>query len=480
MQSRTKLKVRPVISTKTDILHVIDAYYTASPKQEEDFELREFDTFQSLVNTAEAELSDGTLYRSVVINPLTDEMPTDENIDAIVNLMLRYACEHRATEIHIDPKQFHSQVYFRIDGLLYDVKRLSPQIHNNISLLLKNQTGIGVFEKDTPQTGRMHFNFHDRELSLQISTLPMTFGEKIIIRILDPILLLRHMDDLGFRQEQFKRYRSLLSHPEGIVLIAGPPGSGKTTTLYSTLDALAEQGMNITTIETPIALPYDQFNQIELHPEKGFTFEAAIHTISQYPVDVLMVGDIRDKETAESAVNASLFGHLVLGSLHTPDAPSAFTRLIEMGIQPFLLESTVVGVIAQRLMRRVCTHCAQTYQLSQPEITALGSARDAVQTPMVQKGVGCTKCRGTGYQGQTAIFEIMTITDEMRPLIKNNAGTHAIRQAAMKAGMQTLRQQAIEKMREGVTTSEEVLRVTGGLRTAKPQHFKTAAVLEAS
>jgi type II secretory ATPase GspE/PulE/Tfp pilus assembly ATPase PilB-like protein len=190
-----------------------------------------------------------------------------------------------------------------------------------------------------------------------------------------------------------------------------------------------------------------------------------------------MIGEISDKETAESAVYASLFGHLVLSSLHAPDAPSVFARLIEIGLQPFLLESVVIGVIAQRLMRRVCKDCAQSYQLSKQEITALGSARDAVQTPTVQKGVGCTKCRGTGYFGQTAIFEIMTITDEMRPLIKNNAGTYAIREAAIKSGMQTLRHQAIEKMREGVTTCEEVLRVTGGLRTAKPQHFKTTAVL---
>jgi general secretion pathway protein E len=472
MRIKSNLKVRPVISTKTDILNVIDACYTSKMPVKEATSTH-MDTLQALIANAEADLSNGTLYRSVMINPVTDEIHTDESIDAIVNLTLRYAFQQRATEIHIDPKQFHSQIYFRIDGVLYDVKRIPPKIHNNIGLVLKNQAEMDVFEKHKPQSGRMQFTVHDREMTLRISTIPMKFGEKMIIRILDPILLLRHPDDLGFFSGEHARYQSLLSRPDGIILIVGPPGCGKTTTMYSTLNALSEQGMNITTIENPIELPYDPFNQVEIHPDKGFTFETAVHTVIRQPVGILMIGDISDKETAESVVHASLSGHLVMSSLHASDAPSAFIRLIKMGIQPFLLESTVVGVIAQRLLRRVCRDCGQPYQLSQQEIVALGSPREAVQRPSVQKGVGCLKCRGTGYFGQTAVFEIMEITDEMRPLIHNNSGTHIIRETAVKAGMQTLRQQALEKMRAGITTCEEVLRVTGGLRKQKPHHFKT-------
>jgi general secretion pathway protein E len=476
MRSKSSLKVQPVISTKTDILRTIDACYTPEMPAKEATPT-DMDTFQGLIDNAKAELSDGTLYRSVIINPITDELHPDESIDAIVNLILRYAFQQRAIEIHIEPKQFHSQIYFRIDGVLYDVKRIPPKIHANIGLMLKNQAGMDVFEKHVPQNGRMHFTIHDRELNLRISTIPMTFGEKMIIRILDPILLVRHPDDLGFLPGELKHYQSLLSRPDGIILIVGPPGSGKTTTMYSTLNALSEQGMNITTIEDPIELPYDQFNQIEIYPDKGFTFETAIHTIIRQPVGILMVGDISDKEAAESVVYASLFGHLVMSSLHASDAPSAFVRLVKMGIQPFLLESTVVGIIAQRLLRRVCDECGEPYQLSPKEITALGSPREAVQKPSVRKGVGCLKCRGTGYFGQTAIFEIMEITEEMRPLIRNNVGTHAIRDAAVNAGMETLRQQALEKMRTGITTCEEVLRITGGMKKQRSQHFKTTISL---
>ncbi len=469
IRTASKMKIRPVISTKTEILKAINQCYLHE---------KELENFQASVDAAQAELvKDGTAHKAIELSSVNEEELSEKSVVTAVNLMLQYACEQRASEIHIEPKQFYSQVRLRIDGILYDAKRIPPEIHMSMGQRLKALAGMNISEKRKPQDGRTQFNFHERDMSLRISTMPMTFGEKIMIRVLDPLLFLRHIDDLGFLPEEQDQYQSLLAQKNGIILITGPPGNGKSTTIYSTLDAVSERGINITTIEDPIEFPYDKFNQIIIQPAVGLTFGTAIRHIVRQSVDVIMVGEIRDTETVENAIHAALTGHLVISSLHTYDAPSAIACLIKLGAQPFLVESTVIGIISQRLLRRICRHCAQPYDLSPEERTALGISEEDAETLHSQKGAGCIKCRGTGYLGQTAIFEIMEITDTLRPLILKNAGTYAIRQAANEEGMHILRARAIERMRAGITTCEEVLRVTGGLKSAIAQSFKTTIAL---
>ena len=312
-------------------------------------------------------------------------------------------------------------------------------------------------------------------MTLRISTMPMTYGEKVMIRLLDPILLLRHVETLGFLDEQYAQYQALMSRSNGIVLLAGPTGSGKTTTLYSTLDALAECGINITTLEDPVELPYDRFNQIALQPSVGFTFEQAVkHLVRQSP-DVIMIGEVRDKQTAENAIQTALLGHLVFTTLHTYDAASALVRLIKMGAEPFLVESAVIAVVAQQLLRRVCQHCAQPYRPSDKEIALLQLSPE--QTGSLRKGKGCMKCRGTGYLGQTGVFEILEMTDELRMFVHESAGIAAMREAAARQGVKLLREVALVKMLEGLTTVEEVLRMTAGTATLHSSQFKTKITL---
>jgi len=274
-----------------------------------------------------------------------------------------------------------------------------------------------------------------------------------------------------------EQYLTFISRPSGIILIAGPTESGKTTTLYSTLNRLAETGINIITIEDPIESIHEEFNQMVVQPSLGVTFGTAIRHIVRQSPDVIMVGEIRDKESVEYTIQAALTGHLVISTIHTDDAASAIVRLVNTGAQPFLVESTVIAVIAQRLIRKICDNCAKPYQLPQKEIAALQCSEEDAEKFLLQKGAGCEKCRGTGYFGQTAIFEVMEITDEIRDLIHSNAGAHAIKNAAIKHGMRPLKTGVIEKMKAGITTCEEMLRVTGGLREGVSHKFKSKIIV---
>lgn len=475
VRAASTLKIRPVVSTKTDILKAIDECYTLQGTAKTS--KKQLASFDESVTAAEVELSpnNGMQRGSEGIRIMDDH--ADKNVVTAVNLMLQYACEQRANEIHIEPKQFYSQIRLRIDGMLYDVKQIPPEVYASMLLRVKALARMDISEKRKPQDGRTHFNFHAREMMLRISTMPMAFGEKIMIRILDPVTMLRHIDDLGFLTDDLERCKLLLTQSNGIVLIAGPPSSGKTTTIYSILDILAERGINITTIEDPIEVFYDKFNQVAIQPGAGFTFDTAIRHIVRQSPDVIMIGEIRDQETVENAMQAALLGHLVISSLHTYDAPSALVRLVKMGMPPFLVESTVLAVIAQRLLRRICPACGKPYKLSSEELSALHLSQEHVEKGMFLKGTGCIKCRGTGYLGQTAIFELMEVTDALRVFIHDNAGAHILKHTAVHEGMRTLRDQAVAKMSAGVTTCEEVLRVTGGLQGGKRERFKTTIAL---
>ena len=476
IRSASKMKVRPVISTKSEIMKAIDLYYQARDNQKNT--PKQLHDFQATVEAAESDLKKApTMAKGAGLTSLNEDPQNEKNIVNAVNLMLHYACEQRASEIHLEAQQFYSQIRLRIDGLLYNVKRLPPEIHASMLQRFKALAGMDITEKRKPQDGRTQFSFHGRDITLRIAVMPMVFGEKLVIRLLDPILMLRHIEDLGLPPEEFARYLKLLSQTHGIILLAGPPSSGKTTTLYSTLDALSERGINITTLEDPIELPYDKFNQVALNPAVGFTYEVALRHIVRQSPDVIVIGEIRDRESMNNAIQSALLGHLVVSTLHSHDTASAILRLVKMGAEPFLLESSVIGVMAQRLLRRICTHCAQPYQLSLEETQTLQLGPTDVAQLHLLKGVGCLKCRGTGYLGQIGIFEILEISDTLRPLIHENAGAHTLKETALALGMRSLKDQAIDKMRAGLTTCEEVLRATGGLQTGTPQQFKTKIAL---
>lgn len=475
IQRVSSLQLRPVVSTKTDILKAIERCYSV-PKSAEETEKQQ-NAFLRSIADVEKEVGSVDEIRELSDTSMITSRHTDKHIVNVVNLLLNYAFEQRTSEIHIEPKRNQSIVRFRIDGVLYDVKRLPLEIHTSMVQRLKALASMNISERRRPQDGRAEFGFHDRSIHLRISSMPVTFGEKLVLRLFDPITLFRPIDDLGLSEEELQRYMGFIARASGIILIAGPSGSGKTTTLYSTLNHLAERGINITTLEDPVESEHEGFNQIEVQPQLGVTFEVAMrHLVRQSP-DVLMIGEMRDKESIEYTMQAALTGHLILTTLHTHDAPSALVRLINMGTQPALMESTIVAVLAQRLVRKVCDQCAQPYQLKPEEAAALHANPEEAQTWALRKGTGCTLCRGTGYRGQTAIFEILEMTDALGALLRKGAGAQAIARYAVKRGMHTMKDKVLAKMREGLTTAEEVLRFTGGLREGVPHQFKSTLVL---
>ena len=440
------LKVRPVISTKSDILKIISEFYG----------------FRTSVKAAERNLSDridlGNLEQYTDVNIRY----TDKHIINAVNLLFNYAFEQRASDIHIEPKRNYSQIRLRIDGILHNIHRMPKSVNAAITSRIKMLSRMDIAEKRRPQDGRVRTRFQGRDIELRVSTMPVAFDEKIVIRILDRGTLIQDIGSLGFTPEEASQYLSFISHSNGIILITGPTGSGKTTTLYSTLDKLSAEQINVMTIEDPVEMIQEDLNQIAVRPNTGLTFGTALRNIVRQDPDVIMVGEIRDYETAENAIHAALTGHLVFSTLHTNDAPSAIARLVDMGAQPFLVESTLIAILAQRLVRKVCENCAKSYVPAPQELVPLNLSEDELNNMSLRKGVGCTKCRGTGYHGRSAVFEVMPVSDEIRKLIHHNAGSQDIKKQAIKEGMHTLRQSAIHKMNAGITTLEEVVRVTGG------------------
>lgn len=475
IQRVSPLQIRPVVSTKTDIVKAIDQCYRLAKTQNN---TEQMNALNRSVAAAEKETEPDDELRELSDTSIITSRHADKHIVNVVNLLLNYAFEQRTSEIHIEPKRHQSVVRFRIDGILYDVKQLPLEIHTSIVQRLKALANMNISERRRPQDGRAGFGFHDRNIHLRISAMPVTFGEKLVLRLFDPITLFRPIDDLGFSAEELQQVLSFVSRSSGIILITGPAVSGKTTTMYSMLNHLAERGINITTLEDPVESEHEGFNQIEVQPQFGLTFEVAMrHLVRQSP-DVIMVGEMRDKESVEYTMQAALTGHLILTTLHTYDAPSALVRLVNLGTQPALVESTVIAVIAQRLIRRVCEQCAKPYRLSPQELAALNISPEQAESWSLRKGAGCVACRGTGYRGQSAIFEILEMTDNIGALLRKGAGAQAITRAVVKRGMHTLKDNALTRMIEGITTPEEVLRLTGGLKEGVPHQFKSTIVLQ--
>ena len=437
-----------VLSTPSDIRKIIGEFYG----------------FQSSVVRAEKELRPSAEIRNLeqFTSMSSDGFGADDApIIQAVEYLLRYAYEQKASDIHIEPKRDDSVVRFRIDGILHNIHKTPKVVHVAVISRIKMLARMDIAEKRRPQDGRIKTQFRDKEVELRVSSLPVAFGEKIVIRIFDPDILMQDLTELGFYEREYEHFNDFISRPHGMILVTGPTGSGKTTSLYSALRAISSPDINIVTIEDPIEMIYEEFNQVGIQPKIDVTFASALRTILRQDPDVIMVGEIRDHETAANAVQSALTGHLVFSTLHTNDAASAITRISELGVEPFLISSTVIGIIAQRLVRKICPVCRTDTQIGPEELSALKiPVKDENQKVKVFIGEGCLECRNTGYKGRTGIFEVLPVTPKIIKLIREEADSIRLKKTAREEGMMLLRECAIKKLGDGITTFEEVMRVT--------------------
>lgn len=385
----------------------------------------------------------------------------DAHVVNIVDWLFQYAFEQRASDIHIEPRRESGSVRFRIDGVLHTVYQFPLQVAIAVVSRLKTLGRMNVAEKRKPQDGRIKTKSpQGNEIELRLSTLPTAFGEKMVMRIFDPDVLLRTFDQLGFSSEDQRRWTSMVQQPNGIVLVTGPTGSGKTTTLYTTLKQLATPEVNVCTIEDPIEMVEDSFNQMQVQHNIDLDFAGGVRALMRQDPDIIMVGEIRDLETAEMAIQAALTGHLVLSTLHTNDAPSSVSRLIELGVPAYLIKATVLGVMAQRLVRTLCSHCKAPAQVDEEAWRELTKPWNAPLPTQAHRPVGCPECRDTGYRGRAGVYELMLLSDTVKPLVQAEIDLNALRRQAYKEGMHSLRLSGAQKVAVGLTTIEEVLRVT--------------------
>jgi general secretion pathway protein E len=400
------------------------------------------------------------------ISNLKDLDANDGHVVNIVDWLLQYAYDQRASDIHIEPRREQGNVRFRIDGVLYNVYELPATVLTAVVSRLKILGRMDVAEKRRPQDGRLKTkNSHGDEIELRLSTLPTAFGEKMVMRIFDPEVLLRSFDELGLRGEDRQRWDGLIRSPHGIVLVTGPTGSGKTTTLYSSLKQIATSEVNVCTIEDPIEMVEDAFNQMQVQHNINLDFAGGVRALLRQDPDIIMIGEIRDLETAEMAIQAALTGHLVISTLHTNDAPSAVTRLLELGVPAYLIRATVLGVMAQRLVRSLCPHCKQPVALDKTEWTTLTAPWKISPPAQIYHAPGCLECRNTGFYGRQGIYEILPVEGQIQAAIGDDVELDNLRRMAMKNGMRTLRLSGAQKVARGETTIAEVLRVAPPVQT---------------
>ncbi len=441
-----RLEIRRVLSSKSDILKILQEFYG----------------FRASVMAAEAEASSavdlGNLEQLVRLKGQHEIADNDRHVVAAVEFLLKYSYDQRASDIHIEPKREKSLIRFRLDGALHNIHEIPKPLHAPILSRIKLLARMDLAEKRRPQDGRIKTHFNNKDIELRVSTVPVAFGEKVVIRIFDPDILLQDLNSMGFYDREMRLYDSFIHRPNGIILVTGPTGSGKTTTLYSTLRALSSPDVNIVTVEDPIEMVMEEFNQIGVQQSIGVGFDTILRNILRQDPDIIMIGEIRDRETAENAVQAALTGHLVLSTLHTNDSVSSIIRLIDLGVPPFLISATMVGIIAQRLVRKICPHCKQERLLTHDEQDYLQMGR---KLHSVWYGDGCKECRGTGYKGRTGIFEVLDMTERLKAMITGTVELADLLKVAGEDGLVNLRQVAIRKMLEGETTYEEVVSMTG-------------------
>ncbi len=385
---------------------------------------------------------------------------SDAPVIKLVNLMLSQAVKDGASDIHIEPAQNKINIRSRVDGILY--KMLSPPKHIQSALIsrIKIMADLNIAEKRLPQDGRIEIKIANKSIDIRVSTLPTAFGERVVLRLLDKTNVLLKLSDIGMPKDQLKDFSRLIRSAHGIVLVTGPTGSGKTTTLYGALSTINNTDINIITIEDPIEYQIEGIGQIQVNPKINLTFAQGLRSIVRQDPDVILVGEIRDLETAKIAIQSALTGHLVFATLHTNDSASAVTRLIDMGIEPFLVTSSVIGIMAQRLIRVICNNCKEEYTPAEESLLKIGVTPDKVEGKKIYKGRGCPDCLHTGYKGRTGVFELMPVDDSMKNLILKTSDSNAIKRMAIKKGMITLRQDGAQKVFDGISTIEEVFRVT--------------------
>ncbi|MEB0040300.1 GspE/PulE family protein [Pseudomonas sp. MH10] len=445
-----KLPIKRVIANPVDIQRLTVEFFRLAKSV-------------SGANATDQRLSNMGNFEQLLKLGASDQEPdaNDAHIVNIVDWLFQYAFQQRASDIHIEPRREQGTVRFRIDGVLHNVYQFPAQVTMAIVSRLKSLGRMNVAEKRKPQDGRVKTTTPDGgEVELRLSTLPTAFGEKMVMRIFDPEVLLKNFDQLGFSSDDLRRWQDMTQQPNGIILVTGPTGSGKTTTLYTTLKKLATSEVNLCTIEDPIEMVEPAFNQMQVQYNIDLTFASGVRALMRQDPDIIMIGEIRDLETAEMAIQAALTGHLVLSTLHTNDAPSAISRLLELGVPHYLLKATILGVMAQRLVRTLCPHCKAPIELEESDWQTLTRPWQAPVPTGAHRAVGCAECRDTGYRGRAGVYEIMLMSDNVKALITADLDLTAMRRQAFKEGMRSLRLSGAQKVSSGLTTLEEVLRVT--------------------
>ena len=447
----TGLAVERVVATRSDVETINRGFYD----------------LKASLTTAEKQLNAGRLSNVDLGNQeyLSGESkeldPAAAPVVKALDHILSYAFEQRASDIHFEPKRDLTLVRLRIDGILHDVHLIPKIVYQAVVSRIKLLSGANLAEKRRPQDGRIKREQGGREIELRVSTMPTAFGEKAVLRIFDPDILLKGVDELGLSGHDVPKFHDFIARPTGIILVTGPTGSGKTTTLYSVLKHLSKPEVNIITIEDPIEMVFEDFNQVAVRTAIDVTFASALRTVLRQDPDIIMVGEIRDTETAEHAVQAALTGHLVLSTLHTHDAPSSITRLLDLGIPHFLITTTLIGILAQRLVREICPHCTEEYEPTPEEAALLKMDPEKLKSYKFKRGRGCLHCRQTGFSGRIGVFEVLPMSEKLRRLISHQGSSLDIYKTAREEGMRTLREAAIEKVFRGITTTTEMARVTG-------------------
>ncbi|HZK41069.1 MAG TPA: type II secretion system ATPase GspE [Atribacterota bacterium] len=450
VRDHTKIKrIKSLMSSEEDILSAITNYY----------ELGEYDDIIEKLGEEIVYKEEEGEKDSNKLEAISREAP----IIQLVNMLIVQGVKDRASDIHIEPNKKGLLVRFRIDGMLHDVRTLPNAIKSAITSRIKILAKMDIAERRLPQDGRFQVKFGTREVDLRVSSIPTVSGEKVVLRLLDKSKGLIKLEQLGFMPKQLEEFKSIISQSYGIILLTGPTGSGKSTTLYAALNQVNSTEKNIITVEDPVEYKLNRINQIQVKPKINLTFANTLRSILRQDPDIIMIGEIRDAETAQIAVQAALTGHLVLSTLHTNDAASAVTRLVDMNIETFLISSSVIGVIAQRLVRVICENCKEEYEpgkdiISGFHINANSSDGNKVK---LYRGAGCSLCKNTGYYGRTSIYELIVLDEEIRSLIISKASSNIIKDAAIKKGMKTLKEIGLQKVLQGITTIEEVLRVAG-------------------
>jgi len=456
LRGLTGQEIEPVLAAAADIHRAISEVYG----------------FRAQISEASSQMAApgadvGNLEQFVNLSGIEALEASSEPVIAAVEYLLHYAFEQRASDIHLEPRREESIIRMRIDGVLHAVHRIPKSVHGAIANRFKIMARLDIAYRK-PQDGRIRTARGDAEMELRVSTIPTTFGDKVVVRVLDPNVLVRDLSELGFLADEREVFERWLVRPHGLVIVTGPTGSGKTTTLYSALQAVSSPEVNVVTIEDPIEMVHEDFNQIAANPKTGTSFAEALRHVLRQDPDVIMVGEVRDAETASQAVQSALTGHLVLTTLHTSDSIGAIARLRDLGVPSFLIAATLTGIVAQRLVRQVCPACAEDVPLTADEVAELGvpHPEDHAGQLLGRRGQGCAKCRYTGFYGRTGIFEVLQINSRLRHLIADGATPEVLQRTARQDGLRSLREHAVRKVAAGATAFEEALRATADAEAA--------------